>query len=771
MELYSSSQVEILLFLTWSVLSICIGEIQIKHEDIGTPLSVVGCFQKDHDYRDLPFNITNAVVPLSAESCKAVCKQKFFRYAFFKNAQACYCDSSYGRYHPAECLQSCNANETGSCEGSLSNAVLDTGWRVPGPPTSLKLFNATVTSVQAVWTPPAALNDVFTEYIVVADCINTYSTITQLEPRQWVFPNSTLKAGLPDLHPGSLYNISVATHSDHVTGVKVSDTIWTQIGEPEEPEVPRILRRDKGQILVQLSPVINENGPITAYRIVVVYEAGREAFRKDLLKSFHEAEFEGLSYYIAAELKPQDLKDEFVVGDGRTYGNYYNPPLPLDYDVHVTLGVVSSLNNVTKVTYAHLGHVVLNIGDNVPVADVGGSGLVIGLSVAIGVFGFILLLSVVAYCMLRRHLGRRRLNSDHQELSLQGPMIEVEPNGYIHNGFIPEEEDERVNHYENLKRQVWNIPRNFLDVKSDVLGQGQYGNVMRGTVQQRGFPIPVAIHTIADGDLPPDKKRSMLRDLGVLIRLGTHENIASLVGTCENPDTLFVVVEHHPASLKDVLVESRCLERSIAPYSVQVSVSDVGRSKQRICSLSERQILEAAVGIARAMDYLTSKKIIHTKLAARNVLMVDGVVPKVTGCGIARYNKCREKPDYTRWTAQEIFRGRPHVNKSDVWSFACVLWEISALGGTPYADVATSDVGSRVMRGHRLPQLQCVDDDLYQLMLQCWQLDLDERPTFREITHILENMLDDSMIHLNFEMYAAGFHYEQYIPELEQVQT
>lgn len=79
MELYSSSQVEILLFLTWSVLSICIGEIQIKHEDIGTPLSVVGCFQKDHDYRDLPFNITNAVVPLSAESCKAVCKQKFFR--------------------------------------------------------------------------------------------------------------------------------------------------------------------------------------------------------------------------------------------------------------------------------------------------------------------------------------------------------------------------------------------------------------------------------------------------------------------------------------------------------------------------------------------------------------------------------------------------------------------------------------------------------------------------------------------------------------------
>lgn len=51
-----------------------------------------------------------------------------------------------------------------------------------------------------------------------------------------------------------------------------------------------------------------------------------------------------------------------MVGDGRMYGNYYNPPLPLDNDIQVTLGVVSSLNNVTKVTYARLGHIVLDVG-------------------------------------------------------------------------------------------------------------------------------------------------------------------------------------------------------------------------------------------------------------------------------------------------------------------------------------------------------------------------------------------------------------------------
>lgn len=101
---------------------------------------------------------------------------------------------------------------------------------VPGPPASLQLYNATDTSVQAAWTPPIALNDVFSDYIVVAYAINTYYTTSQLEPRQWFFPNSTLKAGLLELHPGTQYNISVATYSQHVIGVTVSDTIWTQIG-------------------------------------------------------------------------------------------------------------------------------------------------------------------------------------------------------------------------------------------------------------------------------------------------------------------------------------------------------------------------------------------------------------------------------------------------------------------------------------------------------------------------------------------------------------
>ena len=43
----------------------------------------------------------------------------------------------------------------------------------------------------------------------------------------------------------------------------------------------------------------------------------------------------------------------------------------------------------------------------------------------------------------------------------------------------------------------------------------------------------------------------------------------------------------------------------------------------------------------------------------------------------------------------------------------------------------------------RVPQRDYMTDDVYQLMLQCWQLDLDERPTFHQIKNELEQLQYD----------------------------
>ena len=71
----------------------------------------------------------------------------------------------------------------------------------------------------------------------------------------------------------------------------------------------------------------------------------------------------------------------------------------------------------------------------------------------------------------------------------------------------------------------------------------------------------------------------------------------------------------------------------------------------------------------------------------------------------------------------------------------------------------------------RVPQKEYMTDEIYQLMLQCWQLDLDERPTFclikDELTHLFDDMSTKQVSHINFAFAGRGFQYEHYSEDLE----
>ena len=93
------------------------------------------------------------------------------------------------------------------------------------------------------------------------------------------------------------------------------------------------------------------------------------------------------------------------------------------------------------------------------------------------------------------------------------------------------------------------------------------------------------------------------------------------------------------------------------------------------------------------------------------------------------------------------------------------------LGATPYVEVKNRDLANRVIRGLRVPQTDYMTDDIYQIMLQCWQLDLDERPTFsqlaNELSHLLDDMTARQTFHISFEMTQPRFQYEEYSNDLE----
>lgn len=58
-------------------------------------------------------------------------------------------------------------------------------------------------------------------------------------------------------------------------------------------------------MIVQLKPTTNNNGPITSYLVGLINADSIEELEADNFKSYREANNDGLSYYITAEIPPQ----------------------------------------------------------------------------------------------------------------------------------------------------------------------------------------------------------------------------------------------------------------------------------------------------------------------------------------------------------------------------------------------------------------------------------------------------------------------------------
>ena len=99
------------------------------------------------------------------------------------------------------------------------------------------------------------------------------------------------------------------------------------------------------------------------------------------------------------------------------------------------------------------------------------------------------------------------------------------------------------------------------------------------------------------------------------------------------------------------------------------------------------------------MEFLEQNKIVHGDLATRNILLAnDGTVAKVSDFGLSRslYSSVEELENASsglpvRWMAPEVLTKRLVTNKSDIWSFGVLMWEIFSLGAVPYPSISKID--------------------------------------------------------------------------------
>ncbi|XP_039309901.1 vascular endothelial growth factor receptor 1 isoform X2 [Solenopsis invicta] len=173
---------------------------------------------------------------------------------------------------------------------------------------------------------------------------------------------------------------------------------------------------------------------------------------------------------------------------------------------------------------------------------------------------------------------------------------------------------------------------------------------------------------------------------------------------------------------------------------------------QNLKPICTQDLLSWAFQVARGMEYLSQRKVLHGDLAARNILLAEDNIVKICDFGLAKtmykdgnYKKKGDGPVPIKWMAIESIRDRVFSTQSDIWSFGIVLWEFFTLAETPYPGMEAEKQYQKLIEGYRMEQPEYSIREVYDIMLQCWKAKPSLRPSFTDLVENIGNLLEESV--------------------------
>lgn len=261
--------------------------------------------------------------------------------------------------------------------------------------------------------------------------------------------------------------------------------------------------------------------------------------------------------------------------------------------------------------------------------------------------------------------------------------------------------------------------------RGGMLGFGAFGKVYKGVWVPEGenVKIPVAIKVLKEGPGASTSK-DFLEEAYIMASV-EHPNLLQLLAVCMTNQMMLITQ----------LMPLGCL------------LDYVRTHKEKIGS---KAFLNWCTQIARGMAYLEDQRLVHRDLAARNVLVQTPNCVKITDFGLAKLLNINED-EYKaaggkmpiKWLALECVQHRIFTHKSDVWAFGVTIWEILSYGARPYAEISARNVPELIENGLKLPQPSICTLDIYCVMVSCWMLDAESRPTFKELADTFAEMARD----------------------------
>ena len=251
------------------------------------------------------------------------------------------------------------------------------------------------------------------------------------------------------------------------------------------------------------------------------------------------------------------------------------------------------------------------------------------------------------------------------------------------------------------------------------IGTGSCGEVYEANWKGTRVAVKKIFRTLLHGSSVKEfqMETEMLRRL-------RHPCIVLFMGTCSQGREMSIVTEFiERGSLREVLSN----ENIVLEWNV---------------------LLNMAMDAAKGMNYLHtySPPIIHRDLKSYNLLVDTNFRVKVTDFGLAKFNVenditntfCGTLP----WTAPEVFRGTGYSEKCDIYSYGVVLWELITRK-EPYSGMNKPDIIVGVSQKGLRPIIPDNCPLPYsQLITDCWKEEPSQRPSFSEILHRLEQLLN-----------------------------
>lgn len=195
-----------------------------------------------------------------------------------------------------------------------------------------------------------------------------------------------------------------------------------------------------------------------------------------------------------------------------------------------------------------------------------------------------------------------------------------------------------------------------------------------------------------------------------------HPNILLFMGAVTSPQRLCIVTEFLPRGSL-----FRLLQRNSAKFDW-------------------RKRVHMALDIARGMNYLhhCNPPIIHRDLKSSNLLVDRNWTVKVGDFGLSRlkhetYLTTKTGRGTPQWMAPEVLRSDPSDEKSDVYSYGVVLWEL-VTEKIPWDNLNSMQViGAVGFMDQRLELPKDLDPQWASIIESCWHRDPKERPSFQEL--------------------------------------